>query len=97
MNAQEMAAYLRRHRAYCVLGATRIAADNPGFRGVVNLGERAGARGTNNRLARPVYRATTLGLITIEKAPSGNCLLCSATEYGAAVVAAFDAQGRRTG
>ena len=60
---EEMARYLRRQNAYLVVGVVRSVIANPGFRGKVNLGLNAGARGRNTYLTRPVESASGKGLI----------------------------------
>ena len=60
---RDIADYLRRNNAHLVIGVLHILHQNPeGFRGKVNLGFAAGARGRNNYATRPVESVLRLGL-----------------------------------
>lgn len=82
--AEALLEKLVRRRAYIVLGVTGIALRSPGFRGKVNLGKAAGARGTNGRAARAVEKALKYDLIS-EIPAKGNCLTYWPTMLGQAV------------
>ena len=90
-NPKDIADYLSRNFAHLVIGVTRITANSPDWRGKVNLGKAAGARGTNDRAARPVESAERLGLIERRGMEAGNCYIYNVTELGQQVLAELDA------
>lgn len=63
MDAQQTAEYLDRQNAYLVKGIVRLVARAGEYRGKVNLGKAVGARGGNDRAARPVESAVRLRLL----------------------------------
>ena len=92
-SAADVADYLTRNNAHLVIGVTRIAARSQDWRGKVNLGKEAGARGDNSRAARPVESAERLGLIeSRQDIGRGNCYIYNATDHGRAVLAQLEAK-----
>jgi predicted transcriptional regulator with HTH domain len=63
MDAQQTVEYLDRQNAYLVKGIVRTVARAGEYRGKVNLGKAVGARGGNDRAARPVASAVKLHLL----------------------------------
>ena len=63
MSSQDIADYLVRNNATRVIGVLHVLyQNNEGFRGKVNLGKAAGARGRNGYAIRPVETVVRLGL-----------------------------------
>jgi hypothetical protein len=85
---EDIAEYLMRNRAHLVIGVLHVLARHGEFRGKVNLGFAAGARGRNDYATRPVQSASRLGLATyrVDGAAYVYCL----TDLGEAVVKIID-------
>lgn len=90
MSVEELAQYIKRHRAVVVIGVVNIAARHDEVRGKVNLGLAAVGRNmTNEKLARPVETARKMGLLSERR--DGAALCYSITDRGRALLAALKA------
>ena len=86
---RDIAEYLTRNRAYLVIGVLHVLKYHDGpFRGKVNLGQAAGARGRNDYATRPVQSTKRLGLVW-EGFERGACTYVL-TELGEKVLAEID-------
>ena len=85
--AKDVAQYLRRYGALRIIGVLRVVEHDGQVRGKVNLGAAVCGNMRNNWLARPVERATSLGLLTATY--TRGAYEYTLTDRGRAVLAAL--------
>ena len=83
-NTEKTARYLKKTGAYLITRVLSIVSHHGIIRGKVNLGKMSGAKGNNNRAARPVERAVQLGLL--DQNFDGVAYLYTTSDFGKSVL-----------